>query len=54
MFQICIPDKKIQGKKTMLHFLKWFLNAMIRNTKIHNIHNIIRFSKSMQLNKCIH
>jgi hypothetical protein len=31
-----------------------FLNAMIRNIKIHNMIDIIGFSKSIELNKCIH
>jgi len=31
-------------------FLKLFLNAMIRNIKIHNILDIIRISKSMEPN----
>jgi hypothetical protein len=35
-------------------FVKLFLNAMIRNIKIHNILDIIEISKSMKLNKCIH
>ncbi len=35
-------------------FLNCFLNAMIKNIKIHNILDIIGFSKSMELNKCIH
>jgi len=33
--------------------LKLFLNAMIRNIKIHNITDIIGFSNSMELNKSI-
>jgi len=35
-------------------FLNYFLNAMIRNSKIDNIFDIIELSKSMELNKCIH
>ncbi len=35
-------------------FLKCFLNAMIRNIKIHNILDIIGFSRSMEINKYIH
>jgi hypothetical protein len=31
-----------------------FLNAMIRNIKIHNNLDIIEVSKSIELNKCIH
>jgi hypothetical protein len=34
--------------------LKLFLNAMTMNIKIHNILNIIGFSKYMKLNTCIH
>jgi hypothetical protein len=34
-------------------FLKLFLNAMIRNIKIHNFFYIIEISKSMECNKCI-
>jgi hypothetical protein len=34
-------------------FLKLFLNAMIRNIKIHNIIDIIEISKSMELSKFI-
>jgi hypothetical protein len=41
-------------EKTSIMFLKFFPNAMIMNIKIHNILNIIGFSKSMELNKCIH
>jgi len=33
--------------------LETFLNAMIRNIKIHNIVDIIEISKSMEPNKCI-
>jgi hypothetical protein len=53
MFQICVLDQKVQGKKISIMFLKLFLNAMIRNIKIHNILNIIEISKSMEPNKCI-
>ncbi len=35
-------------------FLKLFLDAMIRNIKIHNIFDIIGFSKYVEPNKCIH
>jgi hypothetical protein len=35
-------------------FLKLFLNAMIKNIKIHNIFDIIGVSKSIEPNKCIH
>jgi hypothetical protein len=53
MFQICVHDQKVQGKKTSVTFLKFFLNAMIRNIKIHNILDAVEISKSMELNKCI-
>jgi len=33
-------------------FFKLFLNAMIRNIKIHNILDIMEISKSMEPNKC--
>jgi hypothetical protein len=35
-------------------FLKLFLNAMVRNIKIHNTLHIIEISKSMEPNKCTH
>jgi hypothetical protein len=41
-------------KETIVTFLKLFLNAMIRNIKIHNIFNIIKISKSMEPNKFTH
>jgi len=41
MFQIYVPDKKIQEKKTSVMFLKLFKNAMIKNIKIYNIIDII-------------
>jgi hypothetical protein len=41
-------------EKTNIIFLKLFINAMIKNIKIHNILDIIGFSKSMEPNKCIH
>jgi hypothetical protein len=53
MFQICVHDQKVQGKKIGVMFLNFFLNAMIRNIKIHNIFDIIEISKSMQPHKCI-
>jgi len=53
MFQICVPNQKVQGKKLNIMLLKLFLNAMIRKIKIHNILDIIEISKSMELNKCI-
>jgi hypothetical protein len=51
MFQICVPDQKVQRKKTSTTFLKLFLNAMIRNIKINNILDIIEISKSMESNE---
>jgi hypothetical protein len=54
MFQICVPNLKVQGKKTNVTFLKLFPNAMIKNIKICNILDIIGFSKSMEPNKCIY
>jgi hypothetical protein len=54
MFQICVLDHKVQGKKPMLLSWNVFLNAMIKNIKIHNILDIIEISKSMEPNKCIH
>jgi hypothetical protein len=53
MFQIFVPNQKVQGKKFSIMFLKLFLNAMIRKIKIQNILNIIESSKSMEPNKCI-
>jgi hypothetical protein len=35
-------------------FVKKLLDAMIRNSKIHNILGSIEILKSMKLNKCIH
>jgi hypothetical protein len=37
MFQICVFDQKVQKEELMWHFL----NAMIKNIKIHNIIDII-------------
>jgi hypothetical protein len=53
MFQICVLDQKTQGKKISVTFLKLFLNAMIKNIKIHNILDIIEILKSIEPNKCI-
>jgi hypothetical protein len=47
MFQICVPNKKVQGTKTLLQIPNYFLNAMIRNIKIKNIFYIINVSKSI-------
>jgi len=41
-------------KTTSISFLKLFINAMIRNIKIHNILDITEISKSMEPNKCTH
>jgi hypothetical protein len=49
MFQICVPNQKVQGKKTNVTIL----NAVIKNIKIQNIFDIIEISKSMEPNKCI-
>jgi hypothetical protein len=44
--------KKFKEKKKAT-FLNHFLNAMIRNVKIHNIIDIIEISKSMEPNTYI-
>jgi hypothetical protein len=49
MFQICVLDQKVQGKKNAT-FLKLFPNAMFRNIKIKNNLDIIEISKSMESN----
>ncbi len=54
MFQIFVLNQKSSKKGTNTMFLNFFLNAMIRNIKIHNIFHIIEISKSMKLNKCTH
>jgi hypothetical protein len=51
MFQICVPNQKVQGKKTSVTFLIFFQNAMIKNIKIQNIFDIIEISKYMEPNK---
>ncbi len=53
MFQICVHDQKVQGKKTSITFLNFFLNAMIKNIKIKNIFDTIEILNSMEPNKCI-
>jgi len=53
MFQICVPNQNVQGKNKC-YVQKLFLNAMIKNIKIHNIIDIIKILKSMELNKFIH
>jgi hypothetical protein len=45
MFQICVPNQKVQ-RKNNYYVPKFF-------SKIHNIINIIEISKSMEPNKCI-
>jgi len=45
MFQICVLNQKVQGKKHALHSWNFFLNAMIKNIKIHIIFSIIKISK---------
>jgi len=44
---------KSSKDKTSVMFLNFFLNAMIRKIKIHNIFSTIEISKSMKLNKCM-
>jgi len=39
---------------TSVTFLKFFLNTIIRNIKIHNILHIIQFSKFVEPNKSTH
>jgi len=41
-------------KETNVTFLELFLNAMIRNIKIHKIFDIIEISKFLEPNKCTH
>jgi hypothetical protein len=54
MFQICVPNQKVQRKVAMCYILETLINAMITNIKIHNILDIIRISKSMEPNKYTH
>jgi hypothetical protein len=54
MFQISVHDQKNSREETNITFVKLFLNAMIKNIKIHNTFDIIKISKSMERNKCIH
>ncbi len=51
MLKICVLDQNVKGKKKGSTFLKLFLNAMIRNIKIHNNFYIMEISRSMKLNK---
>jgi len=44
---------KSSRKKNRCYVLEFFLNAMIRNIKKHNIFDTIEISKSMELNKCM-
>jgi hypothetical protein len=48
MFQICVLDQKVQGKELALYYRN-YLNAMIRNIKIHNFF-VIEVSKPMEPN----
>jgi hypothetical protein len=54
MFQICVPNKKVEGKVAMHYIPKTFFNAMIKNIKIQNILDVIGISKSMEPSKCTH
>jgi hypothetical protein len=54
MFQTCVLDQNVQAMTNTLHFLKLFLNVMIKNIKIQNIFDIIKVSKSIQAIKYIH
>jgi len=47
MFQIYVPNQKIQGKN-QLDIFETFLNAVIRNIKIQNILDINEISNSMK------
>jgi hypothetical protein len=52
MIEICVHDKKMSRKTTSISFLNFFINAMIRNNKIHSILDIIEISKFVEPNKC--
>jgi len=54
MFQTYISTKKNSKKGNIVTFFNLFLNAIIRNIKIQNSFDIIKFSKSIQPNKCTH
>jgi hypothetical protein len=54
MFQIFVFDQKVQQNEQVLHSWNFFLNAMIKNIKIHNSFYITKIPKSMKPNKCIH
>jgi hypothetical protein len=53
MFQICVLDQKLNERK-QCYIPKTFSNAMIRKIKIKNMFDIIKVSKSIQPEKCIH
>jgi len=53
MFQILCSKTKNSKKNISIVFLKHFLNAMIRNIKIHHIFYIIELLESMEPNKFI-
>jgi hypothetical protein len=56
-FKSCLnvcSRQKSSRKKTNITFLKHFLNAMIKNIKIHNILDIIEISNSIEPSKHIH
>jgi hypothetical protein len=50
MFQICVLEQKISRKGTIVMFLNFLINVMIKNIKIHNITDIIEMSKSIKPN----
>jgi len=54
MFQICVLDLKNSRKGSNITFLKPFFNVIIKNIKIHNIYDIIKISKYVELDKCGH
>jgi len=53
MFWICILNQKVQKEEPMLHSWNIFLNAMIKNMKTNNIFDVIKLSKSKNLNVLI-
>jgi hypothetical protein len=54
MFQICVLNQKVHKMEATLCSLNFFMNAMIRNHKIHNIFDVIEISKSMELNTYVY
>jgi hypothetical protein len=50
MFQICVLEQKLSRKGTIIMFLNFLINVMIKNIKIHNITDIIEMSKSIKPN----